>query len=258
MAPRVTRPSASVTRTVTSSRRSPATARGSRGRPTPRASPRGSDWGPIGIFGLDGVRQKLLTVPHGLMAPGYFDPVWSPDGASLLVPRGVEIPIDGSTPRRLPANDPRSHWFVTYSPDGARVAYVATGALGSLFVAAADGSQARALTSDGVEGLVWSPAGDRIAFDAQMVGVSSNGGRPASELRVVDVASGTVTSLAGMRGNESISVLSFSPDGDRILFSRTNTNDGSSLWSINVDGSDPHRLVTGSGWGDWQPLSPTP
>ena len=64
----------------------------------------------IGVYGLDGVRQALLTVPPGLMEPGDFDPVWSPDGASLLVPQGVEISLDGSAPRVLPANDPRSHY----------------------------------------------------------------------------------------------------------------------------------------------------
>jgi Tol biopolymer transport system component len=210
-------------------------------------------WGPIGIFGLDGVRQKLLTVPDGLMAPGYFDPVWSPNGASLLVPRGVEIPIDGSTPRRLPANDPRSHWFVTYSPDGARVAYVATGALGSLFVAAADGSQARMLVAGGVESAVWSPTSDRIAFDAPTGGWMTNVG-PATELRVVDVASGKVTTLTAVNGARSDNVIRFSATGDRVLFSRTGA-DGVSLWSVNADGSNPHVLVRGTDWGDWQPLS---
>ena len=31
----------------------------------------------------------------------------------------------------------------------------------------------------------------------------------------------------------------------------------SSLWSINADGSDLRRLVSGNVWGDWQSLSPT-
>ena len=35
-----------------------------------------------------------------------------------------------------------------------------------LFVAAADGSQARKLVPGRVENAVWSPAGDRIAFDS--------------------------------------------------------------------------------------------
>ncbi len=62
------------------------------------------------IYGLDGVRQALLTMPPELWPQGDVDPVWSPDGTSLLVPGGVEIPVDGSTPRQLPADDPRSQW----------------------------------------------------------------------------------------------------------------------------------------------------
>ena len=206
----------------------------------------------IGIYGLDGVRQKLLTLPRGLMAPGDFDPVWSRDGASLLVPRGVEIPLDGSTPRHLPANDPRSHWQVWYSPDGARVAYADESF--RLAVAAADGSRARVLVpKGGWDGNVaWSPTGDRIAFSAPTGGETTSMG-PASELRVVDVATGTVTSLTA-GGATYQNVIKFSPDGNRILFSRTNTNNVSSLWSINADGSDPRLLVTGTGTGDWQPL----
>ena len=211
-------------------------------------------WGrTIGIYGLDGVRQKLLTLPRGLMAPGDFDPVWSRDGASLLVPRGVEIPLDGRTPRQLPANDPRSHWHVTYSPDGAYVAYT-SGWAAPLVVAAADGTQARELVSSGgVENAVWSPTGHRIAFDALTGGAIL--GAPATDLRVVDVASGTVTSLTASGAAEH--VIRFSPDGDRILFSRTNDKDVASLWSIRADGSEPQLLVARTGWGDWQPLSAT-
>jgi Tol biopolymer transport system component len=85
----------------------------------------------------------------------------------------------------------------------------------------------------------------------------------SGQLRVLDVATGTVTLLTESEGSESLSVFAgagfeFSPDGDRILFSRTE-EDGTganSLWSVNVDGSNLRRLVTGTAWGDW--LSPSP
>lgn len=212
----------------------------------------------IGVYGLDGDRQTVLTLPPGLMAPGDFDPVWSSDGASLLVPRGVEIPLDGSTPRQLPPEDPRSR-NAAYSPDGSRVAYVDhIDRNGSLVIAAADGSDAREVVGRWVQNPVWSPTGDRIAFI-----YSERGGQGSTELRVVDVVTGEVTSLT-MGGSELIlNVIEFSPEGDRILFSRTeNSGRGnylrqSSLWSINADGSDARRLVTGTVWGDWQSLSPT-
>jgi Tol biopolymer transport system component len=85
-----------------------------------------------------------------------------------------------------------------------------------------------------------------------------------TELRVIDLATGTVTSLAGMGGSDRLWVIEFSPEGDQILFSRTEDEGRgvSSLWSIHADGSDPRRLVTGTNalspvWGDWQSLSQT-
>jgi dipeptidyl aminopeptidase/acylaminoacyl peptidase len=214
-------------------------------------------WGEtIGIYGLDGARQGLLNLPPGLMAGGDFDPVWSSDGASLLVPRGVEIPLDGSTPRQLPLDDPRSQ-DAAYSPDGSRVAYVdRLDHVGSLVVAAADGSDAREVIAPWVQRPVWSPTGDRIAFM-----YSERGGLASTELRVLEVATSEVTSLVAAEGGSDLflGVIEFSPEGDRILFLRTDRDRGtSSLWSINADGSDPRRLVIGPVWGDWQSLGPTP
>ena len=34
----------------------------------------------IGIYGVDGARQALLTMPPGCPLPGDYDPIWSPDG----------------------------------------------------------------------------------------------------------------------------------------------------------------------------------
>ena len=210
--------------------------------------------GTIGVYGLHGERQAVLTVPPGMMAPGDYDPVWLPDGASLMVPYGVEIPLDGSTPRKLPWADAHEG-SATYSPDGSRVAYNpirATIANGSLYVAAADGSNPREVSGDWTYGFgnpLWSPTGDRIAF------TSGNG----TELRVVDVATGTVTLLAEKDGSDILLVLDFSPEGDRILFSRAEDQGVGpiSLWSVNADGSGLRRLVTGTAWGDWLSLSPT-
>ena len=107
-----------------------------------------------------------------------------------------------------------------------------------------------------VENAVWSPAGDRIAFDTPNANVSTDWRRSDTKLRVVDVASGTVTTLTDMGAHDR--AIRFSPDGRRILFSRTRPSGASSLWSINADGSDPHRLVAGTSWGDWQPVGGFP
>jgi WD40 repeat protein len=207
-------------------------------------SPGGSEGdATIGVYGLDGVRQAALTVPSELVPSGDYSPVWSRDGASLLL-RGVQVPLDGRTPRRLPADD---HWGDAYSPDGSHVAYTEKG---SLVVAEADGSDAQK-PGGPTEfwDAAWSPSGDRVAFV-----------HDGTELRVRDVTTGTETSLLNASGSERLQVIEFSPDGDRILFSRAE-DPGSgvgSLWSINADGSEPRRLVARIEWADWRPQSPTP
>jgi Tol biopolymer transport system component len=201
-------------------------------------------WGEtIGVHGLDGVRQAVLTVPPGMMAPGDYDPVWSPDGESLVVPYGVVIPLDGSAPRLLPTAD-RSPG-ATFSPDGSRVAHIAKG---SVVVAPANGSPPQAGFAPW-HPVVWSLTGEQIAFTLQK----------ATELRVLDVATGAETLLAEAGDSDWLDVIEFSPEGDRILFSRMDDRGRgeSSLWSINADGSGRRHLVSGTTWGDWQSLSQT-
>ena len=79
----------------------------------------------------------------------------------------------------------------------------------------------------------------------------------ATELAVLDVASGSVVPLADIGGTDGLPYVKFSPEGDQILFTRTDATGVPSLWSVHADGSDLHRLVAGTGWGDWQTV-PTP
>jgi Tol biopolymer transport system component len=196
----------------------------------------------IGVFGLDGVRQALVTVPPGWMAAGDYDPVWSPDGESLLVPGPVVLPIDGSTPYKLPLADRHTGSrtaVLSYSPDGSRVAYPTRK---SLVVAEADGSNPQEVLDGWVWGPVWSPAGDRITFTSE-----------PNQLHLLDVATGTVTLLVEAKASDWLEVIDFSPEGNRILFSRIEDRQRgeSSLWSVNTDGSGRRRLVAGTVWGDW-------
>ena len=211
----------------------------------------------IGIFGIDGVRQARVSVPPGMEVAGDFDPKWSPDGASLLVPLMVplgtrsdvwELPVDGSAPRPVAADDPRSTWTSARSPDGASMVRVDEGAL---IVSAADGTLARTLVPEEVADWwtvipVWSPGGDLIAF-------AGGTGDVAMDLQVVDVATGSATPVAVGGSAVSLHVIAFSPEGDRLLYARSEGDPHkTSLWSVRVDGSDPRLLVSGTFYGDWQ------
>ena len=197
----------------------------------------------IGVYGLDGARQTQLTMPPGWEPQGDHDPAWMPGGTSLMVD-DVEVPLDGATPRQLPL--PASAAWTTYSPDGSLVAY---GTPGSLTVARSDGSEPREVFGDWGGGLAWSATGDRIAFTTHLRSPAFS----SAELRVLDVATGSVTLLTEVGRGSWLEVIGFSPKGDRIRFSRTEdpTAGESSLWSIGVDGSGARLVVAGTMDGEW-------
>jgi WD40 repeat protein len=197
----------------------------------------------IGVYGLDGTRQAALTVPSALVPPGDYSPVWSRDGSSILLP-GLQVPLDGEAPTPLP-NDADRSWFGVYSPDGSRFAYVNRR---SLVVADADEPDAQKMSGAWeFWDLAWSPNGELVAYDAD-----------DTELLVRDTATGVDTSLVDVTESERLNVVEFSPDGDRIFFTRSDA-DGSriSLWSISVDGSDLRRLVDRVDWADLRPQGRT-
>lgn len=200
----------------------------------------------IGVYGLDGARQTQLTMPPGWTPSGDNDPEWTPDGTSLTV-ENVVVPLDGGTTRQLLARDGN------YSPDGSHVAYVDHR---SLIVARSDGSEPREVFGNWVWSPTWSPTGERIAFVTHVT--RGDGNRYFAELRVLDVATGSVTLLTeAERGTWlGVTVIEFSPQGDRILFSSTEDRgsgepEGGALWSIGVDGSDPRVVVAGTIEGEW-------
>ncbi|MFN8232395.1 MAG: hypothetical protein U0V56_02555 [Actinomycetota bacterium] len=143
------------------------------------------------------------------------------------------VPLDGTAGYELSLGGQ-----ATYSPDGTRVAVV-TG--NSIAVLDAEGSPVSEVHGrlGGVE--AWSPDGEHFASLSR------------GELNVVDVATGSVTLVTEVERSTYLSVIGFSPQGDRILFSRTEDRGRGegSLWSVGVDGSDPRLVIAGTTAGDW-------
>jgi Tol biopolymer transport system component len=203
----------------------------------------------ISIYGLDGALQESLPLPAGYVRFREHPGSWAPDGRSVYVRPNIseiwQLPVEGSAPRRLAQDDliARSHGDVRFSPDGSRmVGNVA----GTLFVANADGTDPRAVVPAGASSPIWSPTGTQLAYVW-----SFDGG--TYDIRVVDIASGTDrTVVTGLQVN-GLGLLGWSPAGDRLLFAGLDQK-GSSLWSINADGTDRKLLVPGATGGAWQPV----
>jgi hypothetical protein len=203
----------------------------------PNAAPRSESGGTIvyeKVFGMgdtqgiftanaDGSGERLLTQPGDFCCMMRI----SPDRTGFLVMPGGAVPtpitggvlsIDGSSfdPFELP--DPTLNLVPeAWSPDGERIAF--------------EGWDFEDPSRTGVYTARASDLGD-------LVRVTDSGGRPH------DIA------------------LDYSPDGTGLVFYRSVRDEphfpidiGGSLWVVNVDGSNPHRLDTPSPgwWARWSP-----
>ncbi len=130
--------------------------------------------GQIGLYvaAADGSGERLLLGARGMD----YDPVWSPDGRSIVFTSDREgsadlfrVTPDGSGLERLtdsPAYDDQA----AFSPDGRQLAFVSTrdGATSNIFILDIATRRARPLTSDrdGNYRPSWSPDGQWIAFSS--------------------------------------------------------------------------------------------
>jgi Tol biopolymer transport system component len=226
-------------------------------------------WGAdaITIWGLDGTVRMTLPVPAGYSDWRELGMRWAPDGRAVLAAltkgsgavsaREVwRLPVDRSTPDRLPDDHPYARWDPAVSPEGNRIAYSGLNdpdVRRSIYVANVDGSEPRAVPAtaqtNGDPGFPrWSPDGTRLEY---AVGLSQGGLRYA--LHVVEIASGVDTIvLEGL--DDGWGNIEWSPDGEWLLVRALDVGPTvhgivpggpvkTNLWRVHPDGSGLLRLV---------------
>ena len=124
---------------------------------------------------VQGQAQRTMSYADFAALKGISDPQLSPDGGWVLytvrntdmeanrrVGRTYLVASSGGTPKAWP-NDSVRAGEARWAPDGSRIAFIAGG---QLWIANADGSDARQLTTlnGGASGPVWAQSGDRVAF----------------------------------------------------------------------------------------------
>jgi len=183
---------------------------------------------------------------------------------------------DGSDSR--PLGQPSKHAYSpAFSPDGTRVAYMATTGAGQLdvFVANADGSDAHVVSQVPFSAPtkfppVWSPRGDRLVHAAADDGIwvvaadGSNQERiadgwspawspdgqwiafrsdvsPNAQLQVIHPDGSGIQTLATADPNsDAFATIRWTPDGTRVVFHR----DG--IWTVDLDGNLVHLSPDGA------------
>jgi TolB protein len=213
------------------------------------------------------------------------DPSWSPDGRRIAfanISGGAEqchseecekfaydvfaIGVDGSGLTPLTSGG-RSDLDPAWSPDGTEIAFVSSRALPDslpsefflLWKMNADSSGQTNLTRNASDERApdWSPDGRRIAFHSDRE--PHEGG---SKIWVIDRGGANLTQLTG--DGRSTGWIdrwpAWSPDGTRIAFTSTRSDEGWRVWSMNAAGRDRIQITTRVGLGnydfepDWQPI----
>jgi Tol biopolymer transport system component len=230
------------------------------------------------VINADGSGLTRLTVCiQGTDCGGYFGPVWTPDGRSIVFTRCCIVQPDGphqtidiaradGTDIRTIAYDPSPNGGddgVAVSPDGQWVAFSQqhtnhsfSKASGSaLFLVHPDGTDLHPVTSFKlwVDEKDWSPDGSRIVFVTHAAGP----GQPfRADIDTIRPDGTGLTQLTSTTPGQTYAFAPmYAPSGNRIVFSYfPDSNGNASLYTMRTDGSDV-ELISGtsgdnrSSWG---------
>src|SRR5437773_1701358 len=160
-----------------------------------------------------------------------------------VLPGDHTVQLSGAAATRL-TTDPTADYSPPWSPDGARIAFVATrDGDPEIYVMNADGSNPTRLTTDPAYDLepAWSPDGTKIAFQSSRGGSTDIYGMNADGSGLRRVTTGPFDQQPA-----------WSPDGAKIVFTAGDcfyyecTFDVS---VVNADGSGRLRLAVDGSWG---------
>lgn len=200
-----------------------------------RAAPRGEEiifnssttWqaADVNIFVLDLSRNLVLPMFQSRAdnLPG-LPLIWSPDGQQLAYVRSSEddqtylMDMQDMRPRRLAVPLTETEFNAVWSPDGQRLAFVgAEGRTIDIYIAQADGSEARNLTQNGrgYKNLMWSPDSRWIAAESL---------RGSEDIYLIDSLNGLVINLTDDPDKDIRPA--WSPDGRELAFLSSRANRG--------------------------------
>ena len=208
-----------------------------------------------------GTKVNLLDLetpqawPRQFGSPTTFerDPIWSPDGKSLIVTRSGELwiqPVSGGEGRKL-VEAGYSVGSPEWSPDGSKIA-VTSSASGFTQIGVVDAATGKltplTYRHRNHASPTWSPDGrtlvftvtDGIGLSSQIAVLTLDGSR---EPRIL------TTGLANRRSP------TFSPDGREIAFIETSTVRTSDIWAIPANGGSARQITNSMGRVDPERLS---
>ncbi len=167
---------------------------------------------------------------------------WSPVGVYGITTRGADLrPI-------VPLVASGVRWAIgapSWSPDGRRIAFARmVGASPDVFVANADGTDERQVTSDPAWDYepAWSPDGTRIAFLTNRFFDGMRSGAVVATVAPDGTGVERVTSERIVAGSPA-----WSPDGRWIAVSSTTgpAEGNSAIWLVSADGRVEHQVTPG-------------
>jgi dipeptidyl aminopeptidase/acylaminoacyl peptidase len=183
---------------------------------------------------------------------GGFDVAWSADGTRIAYIGGSHIYVanaDGTGATDIGAGGgTRMAANPSWSPDG-RIAYDSTHyqcndydcfeVPDGISVMNSDGTGNHQLTSDGLEP-AWSPDGTKIAFTQPAV--TGGAGLPTRDIYTMNPDGTGITNLTRTEYWFDEDSASWSPDGSKLAFVRSQSGCCPEIWTMNADGTGLSRI----------------